>query len=1092
MGGTWRMPLDEAAWGALPEEIHAPHLPRAMRVIDSPAVAESLEEEPAWSVEGLGDRLAFDMLGRAATFREMHWSRPLESVDLRRHAYYFLRYRMRGVQRRDPPLGLLTVEGQDDAGEGATATLLDSAAARSDGLWHTVIGQLKAPFTAEVATVRLVTIDSSARLEVAELSLHEGLPDAPAYLTPELPAADAPGVTFERIELDEQFNDTYAAAVERLLARQGHVVDGGGLPDDGDASGIPFRASGTKAGLIRPPEDGSVNGQPAEFAGISTVRAYLEPEGRDDGVAVSVGRSVGEVFLLIVAEMPSSFKPYALSPQPFELSDVGAVAAELVYADGESEFAFPYSLADGGFRVQRTCGAYALAADPSRILAQVVLHNRISGSTFSVAAATVNTGSERVLPALAQEPENLRVPELPPPPERPPSVRRRGDTVTLSNRYYRVVLNLRDGLSIDRINSRWSNTPLALDGRSGLEVISGDTLLTGRAFSTRSVTVDENTVTAVLASAHPEFPLELTATFQVEDSPHLRTHLSLRNVGEAPRRWTVRFPVLRGLSIGEPEDTWLFFPQYRAVVSNELGLYIAPYDLHFSTQVTDVYNPRAGLGLAVLTRNHANAALDYSLAKDAEGVSSFVQYPGEFHVLAPGEAKSLVDTSLLFHRGDWHEAVKAYSEWLATWYEPVDSQDKPWFRETFVLRPHNTRKFWDWVFPIYDPETQEYRVDDFVEGDTAYLGLKPQLFHLFGWTDLEGGWKGHPNGDFDPAGYTGAPGALQRAVTRLQDHHGIPTSLYTLSDRCHKESEVGKTLGPRIARRRADGSPVQDDANWFVCPCSTQWHEHYAQALARTQAETGVKVLYVDVFGYPRSSTCYATDHGHPVPSDANEGCLALLKRIREALPPEVAIWSEYPVNDVAYQYLDGHIQYYCLYWHTHFSKLHDRADTAAAAAPVPLNLERYVFPGVKQLVFPCGVINWSSDSKFPFFNGEGLYEASWCTYVSPHLDRVRKSLALRSRYADCFTSMQPDAWVPTERRHVHANRFPGQGRTVWTLYNARYTTVDGPVLTVAHHTGARYYDAWNDRQLEPTITAGRATISLKLGPQELGCIVQE
>ena len=67
---------------------------------------------------------------------------------------------------------------------------------------------------------------------------------------------------------------------------------------------------------------------------------------------------------------------------------------ELVYADGDSDWAFPYSLADGGFIVQRTCAAYAVAADPSRLLETVAVHNRLFANSFSVMAATVNVGSE--------------------------------------------------------------------------------------------------------------------------------------------------------------------------------------------------------------------------------------------------------------------------------------------------------------------------------------------------------------------------------------------------------------------------------------------------------------------------------------------------------------------------------------------------------------------------------------------------------------------------------------------------------------------------------------------------------------------------
>ncbi|MHB8971229.1 MAG: DNA alkylation repair protein [Pirellulaceae bacterium] len=151
-----------------------------------------------------------------------------------------------------------------------------------------------------------------------------------------------------------------------------------------------------------------------------------------------------------------------------------------------------------------------------------------------------------------------------------------------------------------------------------------------------------------------------------------------------------------------------------------------------------------------------------------------------------------------------------------------------------------------------------------------------------------------------------------------------------------------------------------------------------------------------------------------------------------------------------------------------------------------------YAFPHLRNFVFLCGSDDWSSDSKFLFFNAEPILDVSWSLYAGPHLDRMRKSLALQQRYADCFASDAPEMDVPTERSGVVANRFPGHGRTAWTLYNARYTTVRGTVLAVEHREGTSYRDLWNDRVLTPEIREGKAFLAVTLEPQGLGCVVQE
>jgi hypothetical protein len=253
-----------------------------------------------------------------------------------------------------------------------------------------------------------------------------------------------------------------------------------------------------------------------------------------------------------------------------------------------------------------------------------------------------------------------------------------------------------------------------------------------------------------------------------------------------------------------------------------------------------------------------------------------------------------------------------------------------------------------------------------------------------------------------------------------------------------------------------------------------------------------VKILYVDVFPFANGWRCYAKDHGHVVPTQANRASEELIRRIRAALPSDVAVWAEYPASDILSQYLDGVIHYYPLYWHEYFSVRHNDDGRAPQRAPVAWNAYHYAFPHLRNFVFLCGSDDWSSDSKFLFFNAEPILDVSWSLYAGPHLDRMRKSLALQQRYADCFACDAPEMDVPTERTGVVANRFPGDGRTAWTLYNARYTTVRGTVLAVEHREGTSYRDLWNDRVLTPEIRDGKAFLAVTLDPQGLGCVVQE
>jgi hypothetical protein len=159
------------------------------------------------------------------------------------------------------------------------------------------------------------------------------------------------------------------------------------------------------------------------------------------------------------------------------------------------------------------------------------------------------------------------------------------------------------------------------------------------------------------------------------------------------------------------------------------------------------------------------------------------------------------------------------------------------------------------------------------------------------------------------------------------------------------------------------------------------------------------------------------------------------------------------------------------------------------------INLYRFLFPDVKQIDLPIGnngSMNGPRRLKFIFFHGDGVYDNGWFQFDVRERDELMiKSTAIKNRYRDWFYSLNVTPLVPTERGQVYANRFAGEGRTLWTVYNGRYTTVRGPVLAINHVDGANYYDAWNGTELSPTLSEGKALISLTLDPQGLGCVVQ-
>lgn len=1086
----WTIPVAAIQWETAIEQVASNQRPVQKKRYDGLPNEHVPSAESAYRVKRGDSSTAFEVCGDVPYQGTMIWSAALPSpISPGPDTYYRLRYRAHGIERSYSSVAVLATVGEDSDGKSVSQALLTADQALNDNRWHTLVGKKSFSCPIDALRVQLTTSDHLGAFEIGQLSFHESLPEVQIQLADEHPQEPTEDTRFERIDLSSHFNDSFAASCRRVLDQYGVVVDCGS-PQTATA-GIPFEIGKGEHNLIRPQEDRSANAEPVELLGTKTTRHFFKPLGRDDLTTIAIGKRASEVFFVMATESQLSESCYAQPAWPRPIDDIENVAVELQYADGQRDFAFPYSLADEGFLVRRGVAAYVVPADHERELANFVLHNRLFGKTFSLAAVTLNTSPKRVVPEVLLSDPPIHIPELPQPPHRPVSVQRDGDRITLSNTFYDLVVDCSRGFSLQSLNNRWADTHINLHPSSGLEIQLDDTVLTGRAFETTSIELEGDSVTIRLKSRVPEIPLTLNVQLAVDDTPQVTMNLAAENTGSDAIEADVRFPVLHDVTIGDCDDTWLFFPQYRNVISNRHGAYFAPNDCRFPMQVCDIYNPRAGTGLAVLTHNLDHRSLDYSMAKSDRGVSAFVQAPGELYRIEPSKQVAFTESCLLFHCGDWHGALDAYRDWLDAVSESSVAQGKAWFRRSFLLRNHQMKKFYAWSAPIYDAETKTYCIDDCVRTDTDYLGMKPEIVHLFGWIDLENGWHGHPNGDFNIDAYAGGPEALKGAVRSLQEKHGIPTSLYTLSDRCYKQSEFGKKHGEQLAIQRKDGSLAQDEANWYLCGNSQGWRDQYVESLCRTQRETGVKILYVDVFPFSRSSACYSTDHGHEVPSHVNRGTYAMIRQLRERLPEDVVLWSEYPLPDMSLPYIDGNIHYYCLDWHEHFGKLYNQLEDARPFAATPANVYRYVFPNLKQLVFPCGVSPYSGDTKIPFFNGEALYDCSWCLYASPHLDRIKKSLAIQREYADCFASPHPVPEVETLQQQVHANRFPGENRTAWTLFNARYTTVRGPVLSVEHHEGATYYDIWNDVSLEPDIIDGMAILSQTLDPQQLGCVVQ-
>lgn len=1080
-----------------PDKIRAEQQPRLTDQMGGQTTGSSRQSSAtnAYSAHRDGWTWVFRIAGSVPEIHAMRWQHLIGRADTA-GPYYVLRDRAKGQRRDYNPLAVLAVSRIGDNGQAVTVPLLNSSEVINDDRWHTILGKMSAAIPINSIEVQLSTVGSEAVLEISACSFHAALPIVAAEFAQPLITTDK-SKRFRTVDLSGLFNDDSQLALERSLKVHRKVVDGATLPKGSliTADAVPLMLGRAGKNIVTPPSDPTANQGTVNVLGTKLSKTNYKRVARDDRITVPVSGNASEVYFLLVSEMSPTIGRYALPSIPLQLFNADAFAVEIVYAQGDADWAFPYSMADQGYCLQRATGMYVVSADPNRELKSIVFHNRFYGASFNLAAVTLNAGPATTLTPSLVNPPPYRVASVSRPAPQPAKFVKNGNRLTVENGDYLCQIDCTSGFEISRMAHKWSSeAPLTLGSDSGLEVHLGHRVLTGRDFQLDTFTTADSTATISLSSKDSSVPLRMTVKISADSEQQLAFSAVAANTGKAPLAASIRFPVLKGLGIGGVPDTWMFFPQCRNVCTKQPGTYFAPNDRPFVMQFFDVFNPQCGVGVAFLTHNLNQDVLDYSVRKNAQGIEAFVAYPAEYHVIQPGREMKLTDTCLVFHGGDWHEAMAAYQGWLQTWYKPVKAQGLDWWRRSFVARSHMATRLWSWVVPIFDAEKNRYRIEELRKEDEDYLGLKPDIVHLRGWGDGKNEQTGDLKriGDYAPKDFTGGAGVLRAAIRQTQGD-GIHVSLYTIPDRVAKVSQVGKDLGPKIAKMKADGALQQDEHCWYVCIGEKQWQDRYIAALQQAQKETGADAIYIDVFGYTRGYACHSKAHGHEVPMNVNKVCNQLISRLRQELPAGVAIWSEFLLPDVNSQFTSGNITYYFLTLHDYMTPSYDLPDRAPSFTPLAQSVHRFVFPHIKQFGFPVGFDGGPSshELRFLFFNGEGLNDLGWLLYDSRDLARVRNWLAIQREFADCFASLRPQPLVPTEAGEVYANEFPGEGRTAWTLFNARFATYRGPVLTVAHRPGDTYYDAWNHKPLKPEIRGGQATIWVDTDPQGLGCVVR-
>lgn len=1106
----WQADWKDIQWRNQTSSVPQDQQPTRLVMVDGSSTTG--QDTPLQQVTVGPDGVSFTFNGEAGRTRAMTWTgrlrKPVSTANCR---YAILTFTANGIARTYEPHPLVELDGINTQAGGSSVTLMEANLPLNDGRSHTLVTQLPTGFTLNQIKVLMTSQDDAPRLTLQRLQL---LHEVPQVFGEQIdPAAVPVKEGFTPISLGDALNGTLADWFDHNLSQFKTVLDGVRTLKAGTVTvcGVPFViADGRNLAIM--PESQPTTRQ-VKFLGAMVYKKYLEPKSRDDALAINIEtpEPAREAFLLLSVSAPPVQKWGGQESTPLRLDDIESFSVELTYDHGPAEIAFPYSLADQATCIPaRELGAYAVAVDPTRRLSKITLHNHHFGPDFALAAITLNTSDKPLVPALAMASPPPRTRDNPAPDVQPMTITRDAGRLTIKNRWYECQFNLDQGFVLDRFVNRWNaSAPAHLSDNAGLRVRVSDTLYTGRCFKTKVLNITPSQVQLELTSTRTDLPMEIHLTLSADDSPQLTFTASTTNLGQKSLSAELCLPAITGLTIDDLAHTRLFFPQYRAVDTGESIALRAPYGPEFTQQFMDIYSRAAGIGMMIRTHNNEQRMADFTLRKDDTGVSGGVCFPAQYNQLAPGATRQYIPVSLIVHNGDWRNAASLQRQWIRTWYKPYRSQDKAYLLNNWEIacyRPSEQISWADTKTPAnINADRTQWLTDEIFAFEKKAHGHLPDMVHFFNWThnDKTGQNEYGIFGTRLAYAQVGGLDFFRKGIAHIQDDWHKPVSLYTLIDRFRAsalpDQKLARELVARAPYKQLDTNDAtaalrasdQPDGIYYVRPGDPDWLKFILNDIVKMQHDTGCKMVYIDVF-----STWSNVANVKPYPgSTPRLADLIVLKTLKEKLPPDVAVWSEYSPTDYATQWEDGSLQYYFLHLNEVFARRYDYSDRAHDLyRQMPLSIGRYLLPHFKCIGLPAYIEASNNPSQVDaiFVNGGAIQEDTWRLHHSRIRVKLDRAYEIKHQYNDCFNSSDPSPHVDTAVQGITANLFPGQNRNLWTIYNGRPSTYSGVVITVPHHDGATYRDAWNDKPLSPKIVNGMAEISLTIDPQQPGCIVQE
>ena len=706
------------------------------------------------------------------------------------------------------------------------------------------------------------------------------------------------------------------------------------------------------------------------------------------------------------------------------------------------------------------------------------------------------------------------------------------DIKVIENSHYRIGIDIVSANIIEIFNKDTSTSCLMKDATSSLFGVTVDEKpLKGDAFTIKGFNQSKDQGKNILCIQYEDVQEKLDAKLSIisDDTRELSFELALVNNDTSERSVRGVIPNFSHIKAGKDlRDTTYFFPREQGYFSDaQYDLVVAYGLMPASMQVVSLFNTKDGSGLYYWIKDPTGRIKTIRLRKiekrgapipfiNPYGEDEEVSIKSEF--LSDNVGVSLLTQSYIYKiqptqtiklpavivgigKIDWHQALGSYMSWVRTWWKAPTPTVPLAYRNAFsYAAAHDYAGGPGFEKGFLNEKTGKYAFHEKVD-PTIHSKIQPFAWWFHDYTDHEGDvrkdkWYKWTVGDYFYENDFGGLPALKESIAKTQQK-GVAVVLYmSCPSLLWYHGETAKKF-PDLARMDKAGNVTKDW--WFDAPsyksrcidaCTQveEWQDFLAQDAARVVRDTGCEGIFLDTANM--AWFCYNPKHKHEeYPSVAAEKYLKKIRAAVKAVNPDCAIESENPCSDYLLQWTD-------VCWSKTFNES-GTLDDDTRFDPYGISILRFCFPEVSWAEW---AMTWDAGTRRCFFNGMGyglhapgygLRDRSNDFNAADEWAWFRKAMIVFKENGDAFTSLKPEPLIPGLVDKVFVNKFPADGKTVFTIFNKSGRDVNEAVLQIDVATDEHVVDLFADMQAVTEESKTGTKVKLSIKDKEVACLAK-